>query len=291
MISTVKNSSYSKIIETDPMKGNFWMKHIIGGALFTVAMTGLDQNMMQKNLSMKSLKDARKNMIWFSFVMVIVNVLFLSLGVLLYHYAQVKGIALPVNEKGIATDNVFPLMALGHFGAFTALAFIVGLTAATFSSADSVLATLTTSFCIDFLNFGESSKYSQKRQNNIRHAIHIGFALVLLLVIVLIKIFFSSQASIDIILMMATLTYGPLIGLFAAGLFTKMNFRDKWIPIICAISPIICYLLIKKDEISFMAPFASLLHGYKFGNEIIFVNGLLTFIFLLLLKTKKPTTI
>jgi Na+/proline symporter len=279
IITSVRQSELSKVIETDVMKGNFWLKHIIGGALFTVAMTGLDQNMMQKNLSMRSLGDAQKNMIWFSFVMVLVNILFLSLGVLLYHYAQVKGIVLPSGEKGIITDNVFPTMALEHFGAFTALAFIIGLTAATFSSADSVLATLTTSFCIDFLEFDKPGKYTEKQQEKMRHGIHIGFALVLLLVIIMIKYLFSSRSTIDLILMMASLTYGPLIGLFAAGLFTKLNFRDKWIPIICMISPIICFFLLRKGDIW--------CNGYKFGNEIIFVNGLLTFLFLLLLKTRK----
>ncbi len=281
IVTSIRDSNHGKILETDVFKGNFWLKHIIGGALFTVAMTGLDQNMMQKNLSMKSLGEAKKNMIWFSFVMVLVNIMFLSLGVLLYHYAEVKGLALPANANGIITDNVFPTLALNNFGAFTALAFIIGLTAATFSSADSVLATLTTSFCIDFLEFNEPGKYTETQQKNIRHVTHIGFAVVLLLVIILIKYFISSRSTIDLILMMASLTYGPLIGLFAAGLFTKINFRDKWIPIICLVSPIICFFLIRNGDLWF--------NGYKFGNEIILVNGLLTFIFLLLLKTKKPT--
>ena len=269
----VRNSELNKVFETDVMKGNFWAKHILGGALFTVAMTGLDQNMMQKNLSMHSLKDARKNMFWFSIVMVLVNILFLSLGILLYHYAQTKGIALPQN-----TDSVFPALALGHFGTFAALAFLIGLTAATFSSADSVLATLTTSFCIDFLGFGMNAKYAESQQTRIRHGVHIGFALLLLLVIIFIRYAFSSKASIDLILTMASLTYGPLIGLFAAGLFTKYNFRDRWIPIICMISPLICFMLQRYGK--------TYLGGYQFGNEIIFVNGFLTYLFLLLLKNK-----
>ena len=206
-------------------------------------MTGLDQNMMQKNLSLKSLGEARKNMFWFSIVMVIVNVLFLSLGVLLYHFANVKGIHIPE-----VSDNVFPTLALGYFGTFTALAFIIGLTAATFSSADSVLATLTTSFCIDFLGFGMNAKYGEKQETRIRHWVHIGFAFVLLLVIVFIKYAFSSKASIDVILSMASLTYGPLIGLFAAGLFTKYTYNDKLIPLVCLISPVISYLLQQNRE-------------------------------------------
>lgn len=283
LTKTVTDSPFSKVIETDVFKDNFWAKHIIGGALFTVAMTGLDQNMMQKNLSMRSLKDAQKNMIWFSFVLVLVNVLFLSLGVLLYHYAGQNGLALPTDQKGIITDQVFPSLALNNFGTFTALAFIVGLTAATFSSADSVLATLTTSFCIDFLEFEKAGKYPEDRQKKIRHIVHISFALLLLIVILLIKYTIESKATINLILSMASLTYGPLIGLFAAGLFTKLRYDDKWIPIVCLISPVICYILQKQDKIW--------LNGYDFGNEIIFVNGLLTFVFLLLLKSRKPNNI
>lgn len=277
LFETVRHSSLNKVIETDYLKGNFWAKHILGGALFTVAMTGLDQNMMQKNLSLKSLGEARKNMFWFSIVMVIVNILFLSLGVLLYHFANVKGIHIPE-----VSDNVFPTLALGYFGTFTALAFIIGLTAATFSSADSVLATLTTSFCIDFLGFGMNAKYGEKQETKIRHWVHIGFAFVLLLVIVFIKYAFSSKASIDVILSMASLTYGPLIGLFAAGLFTKYTYNDKLIPLVCLISPVISYLLQQNGKAWF--------GGYQFGNEIIFVNGFLTFIFLLLLKRKNLST-
>jgi Na+/proline symporter len=269
----IKDSKLSKIVETDFLKSNFWAKHVLGGALFTVAMTGLDQNMMQKNLSMRSLKDARKNMFWFSIVMVLVNILFLSLGVLIYHYATVKGIVLPAG-----TDNAFPTLALGYFGTFTALAFIIGLTAATFSSADSVLATLTTSFCIDFLGFNDSSKYSEKKQTQIRHLVHIGFAVLLLIVIVVLRYAFKSTASIDVILGMASLTYGPLIGLFAIGLFTKVAYNDKWIPIVCVVSPIICYILLNYGQNWF--------GGYRFGNEIIFVNGGLTFVFLLFLRSK-----
>lgn len=273
----IESSSLNKIWETDVMKGNFWAKHVLGGALFTVAMTGLDQNMMQKNLSMRSLGEARKNMFWFSLVMVLVNILFLSLGILLYHFAGVKGIVLPET-----TDSVFPTLALGYFGTFTALAFIIGLTAATFSSADSVLATLTTSFCIDFLGFGMNARYSEKEQTRIRHLVHIGFAVLLLLVIIAIRYGLSSKASIDLILAMASLTYGPLIGLFAAGLFTDIKFNDRFIPLICLISPIICFLLQRYGK--------DLLGGYQFGNEIIFINGFLTFIFLLLLKNKNVST-
>lgn len=278
-IGIVRESSLSKMFEFDAMKSNFWAKHIVGGALFTVAMTGLDQNMMQKNLSMKSLGEARKNMVSFSFVLLIVNILFLSLGVLLYEYMTEMQISIPVDEAGkIFTDNVFPTLAMNHFGTFATIAFIIGLTAATFSSADSVLATLTTSYCIDFLGFDASDAEANKIHKNTRHKVHIAFSVILLLVIVFLKYTFSSKSTIDLILFMATLTYGPLLGLFAAGILTKWKIKDKWIPHICLISPLLSYLLYKYGS--------SFLGGYKFGNELILVNGLLTFLFLLLLKIK-----
>ncbi len=282
IVAVVKDGPMSKVIETDPMKANFWAKHIIGGALFTVAMTGLDQNMMQKNLSMKSLKDAQKNMIWFSFVMMLVNIFFLSLGILLYHYAATKGIALPMENGAVITDKVFPNLALNYFGTFTALAFIIGLTAATFSSADSVLATLTTSFCIDFLNFGNRNDINEKKQNQIRHWVHISFAVILLLVIIYLKYALNSSTTIDLILWLATLTYGPLIGLFTAGLFTKINYKDNWIPYICLVSPILSYLLSTNSKAMF--------GGYVFGNELILVNGLITLLLLLLIKNRSNTS-
>lgn len=275
IIQTVSTGPMSKLIETDPMKGNFWAKHIIGGALFTVAMTGLDQNMMQKNLSMRSLKDAQKNMVWFSFVMLLVNVFFISLGVLLYQYATTQGITLPMAEGKIVTDKVFPTLALNYFGTFTALAFIIGLTAATFSSADSVLATLTTSFCIDFLGFDEKNDAKQKA---VRHYVHIGFAVALLLVILFLKYQLKSTTTIDLILWLATLTYGPLIGLFTAGLFTKFKYDDKLIPWICMISPIVCYWLSTNSKEYF--------GDYVFGNELLLINGLITFGLLMLIKNR-----
>jgi Na+/proline symporter len=276
----VSTGPYSKVIESNPYKASFWAKNIIGGALFTVAMTGLDQNMMQKNLSMKSLRDAQKNMIWFSFVMVLVNIFFLTLGILLYHYATVNSIGLPLNEEGkIITDKVFPTLAMNHFGTFTSLAFIIGLTAATFSSADSVLATLTTSFCIDFLGFESDSQLTHEKKVKARHIVHIGFAVALLIVILFLKFILKGDSAIDLILWLATLTYGPLIGLFAMGLFTKWQFNDRLIPLICMISPVLSYFISKNSK--------QYLGGYEFGNELILLNGALTFIFLLLLKTKK----
>lgn len=284
IVTAVKESPYSNVFETDILKKNHWVKHILGGALFTVAMTGLDQNMMQKNLSMKSLKDAQKNMTWFSFVLLLVNILFLSLGILLYTYINAKGLTMPIGENGkVITDNVFPILAMNHFGTITTLAFIIGLTAATFSSADSVLATLTTSFCIDFLDFEHSNKYSDKKKKQLRHVVHIGFAVVLMLVIVFLKYSFKDNTTISLILFLASLTYGPLLGLFAAGLFTKIKFNDKFIPLACMFSPFISYFLNKYST--------DLFNGYQLGNELILINGLLTLLFLLLLKSRNNASI
>jgi Na+/proline symporter len=228
-----------------------------------IAMTGLDQNMMQKNLSCRTLEDAQKNIRWFSIVVVMVNVFFLSLGVLLYTYSASKGIEIPKK-----TDDLFPLLALQHLGTVAGLFFIIGLTAATFSSADSVLTTLTTSFYIDFLHADSSTSISEQRKTQLRHGIMIAFAMLLLLVILLFKLL-NNQAIIDTVLKVAGYTYGPLLGLYSFGLFTKRIVRDHLVPVICIISPLICYVL---DQYS-----ADVFGGYKIGNEILILNGLLTF--------------
>jgi Na+/proline symporter len=243
-LSNIANSEYSKTFFWDWHKSNFFVKEFIGGVFIAVAMTGLDQNMMQKNLSCKSLAEAQKNIFWFSIVMVIVNIFFLSLGVLLYQYYAHSLIDLPMNaETGkIITDKVFPNLALNHLGMFAGLIFIIGLTAATFSSADSVLTTLTTSTYVDMLEYDRNTKLSEKQKTQRRTYIHIGFAVILWLVIIVFDIL-NQRAIIDTILMLAGYTYGPLLGLFAIGLFTKLNLNDKLVPVICVVAPAITYVL------------------------------------------------
>ncbi|HKS38510.1 MAG TPA: sodium:solute symporter [Verrucomicrobiae bacterium] len=248
---------------------NFW-KQFIGGAFVAVCMTGLDQNMMQKNLSCRSLADARKNILWFSGVVVIVNILFLSLGALLYQYAELKGIAIPRN-----TDQLFPLLALQHLGKLAAVVFVIGLTAATFSSADSVLTTLTTSFCIDILGMDRTAGWTEQRKTQLRHRTHLVFAVVLLGAILVFQAA-GSPAVIQLVLKLANYTYGPLLGLFAFGLFCHTPVRDRCVPFICLLSPAVCYVL---DERS-----AVWLGGYRFGNELLVVNGLLTCLGLFLVR-------
>jgi len=274
MVARVAESDYSRIFFWDWKEKNFFWKQFIGGAFIAVAMTGLDQNMMQKNLSCPSLRDAQKNIYSFSFVMVFVNLLFLSLGAMLYIFATSRNIPLPSEEGKVVTDAVFPFLALNHLGMLAGLAFIVGLTAATFSSADSVLTTLTTAFCIDFLRFEQRTDLTEKRKTMTRMGVHICFSLLLMIVIILFRLL-NSRAVIDTILVIANYTYGPLLGLFAFGLFSRRSIRDAWVPVVCLLSPVICYVL---DLYSVW-----LMSGYKFGYELLAVNGLITFFGLWLL--------
>jgi Na+/proline symporter len=279
-VSNIVSSEYSKTFFWDWHKSNFFVKEFIGGIFIAVAMTGLDQNMMQKNLSCKSLGDAQKNIFWFSIVMVIVNIFFLALGVLLYQYYAYAAIDLPMNlETGkVITDKVFPNLALNHLGIFAGLIFIIGLTAATFSSADSVLTTLTTSTYIDMLEYDRNTILTEKQKTKRRTFIHIGFAVILWLVIIVFDIL-NQRAIIDTILMLAGYTYGPLLGLFAIGLFTKINLNDKLVPVICVIAPIVTYL--------FANFVIKTMTTYEIGNELIIINAGITILGLMLVKNKE----
>ncbi len=269
MAGKIADSDLSTTFFWDWREKNFFFKQFFGGMFIAIAMTGLDQNMMQKNLSCRSLPDAQKNIRWFSLVLVIVNVFFLSLGVLLYLFVSEKGIQVPLNADGkVITDKLFPVLALEHLGIFAGLAFIVGLTAATFSSADSVLTTLTTSFYYDFLGLHKRTDKSEKEKAGLRTAIHIMFAVILLMVILLFRIL-NNQAIIDTVLWLAGYTYGPLLGLFAFGILTRHGINDKWVPVVALVSPGLTFLLEKFSPV--------LLNGYKFGNEILLLNGLITF--------------
>ncbi len=276
MVSKVIESDHSRVFFWDFKEKNYFWKQFIGGAFIAIAMTGLDQNMMQKNLSCPNLKDAQKNIMSFSFVMVLVNLLFISLGALLFVYAAELNIQLDLNTKNkIITDRVFPTLALGHLGTIAGLAFIVGLTAATFSSADSVLTTLATSFCIDFLGFEKEGKYNEKDKMTTRKMVHVLFAVFLFIIIGLFKLM-NKQAIIDTILMVAGYTYGPLLGLFAFGIFTKIKTIDWMVPVVCIISPILCYIIDFNSQAWF--------GGYKFGFELLLLNGCITFLFLFVLS-------
>lgn len=268
----IRSNSMSQIFFWDFAEKSYFWKQFLGGAFIALCMTGLDQNMMQKNLSCKTIEESQKNLFWFSIIMVITNVFFVSLGLLLYFYAEQQGISLPIKADGsILTDNTFPFLALNHLGIMASIAFIVGLTAATFSSADSVLTTLTTSFYIDVLR-----KKPEDHSIKLRNFIHLGFALILLIAIMIIKAI-NSDAVIDIVLRIANYTYGPLLGLFVFGILTKRRAEDVFIPLICFTAPFIAYL---------METHPPIIQGraIQYGNTILIINGFITFLGLLALS-------
>ena len=279
----IKDSHYSKIFFTDNFVTNkfHFTKQFLGGIFVTIGMFGLDQDLMQKNLSCKNLKDAQKNMLSFTVIFVIINLFFLSVGALLYIYANKEGIALPLDATTHLprTDYLFPEIALNHFRGVPAVVFMLGLTAATFATTDSGLTALTTSFCIDFLNFDKNKTNTEPQMVRKRTYVHIGFSLLILLVILLFNAV-NDASVVSAIFKVATYTYGPLIGLFAFSLYAKKrNVLDKATPIICILAPLACFFIDKYSTFLF--------DGYVFAEELIIVNGLLTFIGLLLVSKKK----
>jgi len=275
MIGVVKEHEYSKIFNWDWQAGTNFFKQFFSGAFIAIVMTGLDQNMMQKNLTCRNLKEGQKNVMWFSTSLIFVNLLFLSLGVMLFVFASEKGITFPLNTetgKFLATDKVFPTLALNEFSVFAGVIFLLGITAAAYSSADSSLTSLTTAFCVDFLDI---EKRPVEKQKSLRIGIHIAFSVVMVLAIISFK-YINDDSVINSVFKAAGYTYGPLLGLFAFGLFTKMNVKDRWVPYVCIASPIYSYFLNMYSE--------TLFGGYKFGFEILMVNGAFTFLGLLLLK-------
>ncbi len=278
LMSFSNEKGYSKVFETDWSHPKFFIKQILSGAFITITMTGLDQDMMQKNLSCRSLRDAQKNVITSSLLFIVVNVLFLSLGVSLLYYAAQTGAVLPMNESGVVmNDKIFPSIAFS-MSTFTAIVFVLGLVAAGYSSADGTLTALTTTFCFDFLHLDRRNDYSDKKKVRIRKCIHIIFAILYLLIIIAFRPF-HNESLIDKIFEIAGYTYGPLLGLFVFGLFVKnRKISDKIVPFVAVMSPIVSYLLNLYSE--------ELFWGYRFGFEILIINGLLTFLPLMILSKK-----
>lgn len=271
-------NGYTKLFETDWTNSKFFVKQILSGAFITIAMTGLDQDMMQKNMTCKTLKDAQKNVLTSSFIFVIVNLLFMCLGASLIYYAQETNFILPTNEDGVViNDKIFPSIAFS-INTITSVIFMLGLIAAGYSSADGTLTALTTTFCFDFLHFDNNNELSENQKTKYRKIIHIAFALLYVLIIIIFRPF-HNESLIDKIFEIAGYTYGPLLGLFSFGLFIKNRVpNDKFVPYIAISSPIISYLLNRYSK--------DLFFGYQFGFEILIVNGLLTFISLLLISKK-----
>nr|WP_294780756.1 sodium:solute symporter [uncultured Flavobacterium sp.] len=272
-VSTIQKSNYSKIFFFDDFftsKYHF-VKQILGGMFVTIAMVGLDQDLMQKNLSCKNIGEAQKNMFTFTGIFVLINIIFLSLGALLYIYASKNNVQIPLDlaTGKPRTDLLFPEIALNHLSIVPAFVFLLGIIAATFATTDSALTALTTSFCVDFLGMDKSENLDNHKNVKIRHWVHFTFSILLFLVIIVLNSF-NDASVVALIFRAASYTYGPLLGLYAFGLLQKSRLvNDKLIPFICIISPILTY---------FLSEHSAQLFGYTFDNELIIINGLFTYI-------------
>jgi SSS family transporter len=270
-LNTIEQHEYSQIFNWDFKSGSNFFKQFIAGILIAIAMMGLDQNMMQKTLTCRSKRDSQKNALVFSIILAITQFLFLGLGVMLYVYAEKNGIFLE-KENGmfINTDELFPTLSLNHFGVFASVTFILGITAAAFSSIDSALTALTTSFTHDFLDIEHQN---EKEKTTTKNKVLFGFSVIVFIIIML---FSNSKGDIiSTIFKVAGYTYGPLLGLFMLGIFSKINIRDKFVPFICVITPITTYFL----NYYFISRY-----NFDFGFMNIFVNAGLTILFLILVK-------
>jgi Na+/proline symporter len=272
--NAVQESKYSQIFYWDANDPKNFFKQFFAGAFIAIVMTGLDQDLMQKNLTCKNIGEAQKNMFWFTIVLVIVNFLFLSLGALLYVYAEAQGI--PATAK---TDDFYPMLALNHLGIVVGITFLLGITAATYASSDSALTALTTAFCIDFMNI---EKRPEEKRSSIKFWVHVGFSVVFYVVILIFNRL-NSKEVITAVFDLAGYTYGPLLGLFSYGALTKRSVNDRFVPFVCIAAPIITYII----NLNSVAWFG----GYQFGFERLIINGLITFAGLYLLKGTKPRTL
>jgi Na+/proline symporter len=259
LVNSVQDSDMSQIFFWDANDPKNFFKQFIAGAFIAIVMTGLDQDLMQKNLTCRNIGDAQKNMFWFTCTLVFVNFMFLSLGVLLYMFAKREGIAIPAR-----TDDLYPLLALNHLGLAVGITFLLGITAATYASADSALTALTTSFCIDFMNVENRPEAQRSR---IKHFVHIGFSVLFYVVIIVFRQF-NSKEVITAVFDIAGYTYGPLLGLYAFGIFSKRPVLDRAVPFICLTAPVLTYIVNENS--------AAWFGGYKFGFERLLLNGLFT---------------
>ena len=271
MVNTISESKYSKVFFWEDVKDTkYFLKQFVSGAFISIVMVGLDQDMMQKNLSCKNIGEAQKNMFSFTAIILLVNILFLCLGALLYIFAEAKGIALPT--KG---DMVFPALALNNFSMFAGITFILGITAITYASADSALTALTTSFCVDFLDFKNKPETQRVRLKNY---VHLGFSVLMAVVIIIFKLV-NDESVVQAVFKVAGFTYGPLLGLYAFGLFNSRPVQDKLVPVICLLAPILTFIISYNSVAWFW--------GYEFGFEVLLLNGFLTFLGLWAISRKR----
>lgn len=291
LVNSIGSSRYAEIFVWDWRPGNNFFKHFLSGMFICIVMTGLDQDMMQKNLSCRNIADAKKNMYWMSSLLILVNIIFLSLGALLYIYANQRGIITehfshaemvqncpislltPGSNEMVcsSTDALFPFLVFNYLPPAVGFVFILGLLAAAYASSDSALTALTTSFCVDFLGFREDNK-----RIGTRNMVHVGFSILFVLAILVFK-WLNDESVINALFKIAGYTYGPLLGMFSFGILTRYAIRDKAVPYLSVASPILCFFLDRYSE--------KLLWGYSFGFELLIINGL--FVFLGLYFTRK----
>jgi Na+/proline symporter len=271
----VFDSEYSQVFYMEWRHPHFYLKDFLAGAFIAVVMTGLDQDMMQKNLSCKNIRDAKKNVYSLGIALIPVNFLFLSMGAMLYLFSASQGI--PVPER---TDDLYPVIALNHLGIIASLFFVIGIVSAAYSSADGTLTALTTVLTVDILGIETKKFGSEKQAVRFRYMIHMLISLVVLMVIVLFEAI-NNASVISQLFTIAGYTYGPLLGLYSFGLFTKYKVKDRWVPVVAVVSPIICYFLSIYDQL--------LLNGYNFGFELLIINGIFTFSGLWILRRNKIT--
>ncbi len=269
-LQAMGEKGYTKIFFTDPASKFFFLKQILAGAFITVTMTGMDQEMMQKNISVRTLKDSQKNMLSFSVIILVVNLMFLFLGGLLYLYAGNTGIE-------ATGDKIFPAVALGHMPPVVSVIFILALISALFPSADGAITALTSSFCIDIIGMQRRDDWSDVKKKKMRHQVHLGFAAIFLFFVM---VFYqvNNPSMIGVILKVAGYTYGPLLGLFSFGILTSRQVKDRWVPVVAILAPLICFFIDK---------YQALLFGeFQIGLELLIINGFLTFIGLMLISHK-----
>lgn len=289
-LSNMGEKGYSQIFFSDPNSKMFFLKQILAGAFITITMTGMDQEMMQKNISVRTLKDSQKNVITLSVIMLFVILLFLVLGGLLYMYSESLGAhytTVVENGKEVTkwmlegndatADRLFPVVALKYMPPIVSVIFIIALISALFPSADGAITALTSSFCIDILGIQRRAEWTDEKKKRIRQRVHLGFAAIFLLFVMIFK-WVNDPSMIGVILKVAAYTYGPLLGLFSFGILTRRAVLDKWVPVVCVLAPIICFELEKYQKM--------LLGSFEIGLELLIINGLLTFLGLLLISRK-----
>jgi Na+/proline symporter len=272
-LQKMDENGFTRIFSFDGDSRNFWLKQVVAGILITVAMTGMDQEMMQKNISVRTLTGSQKNVLTLAFSMMAVVLLFLVLGGLLYLYAPLAGIT-------ATGDRIFPAVVFSHMPQALQIVFVIALISALFPSADGALTALTSSFCIDIVELHRKATWSTEKRTRFRRKVHLGFALIVFVLLALLK-WLDSRSIVVLILELAAITYGPLLGLFSFGIFTSRQVRDELVPYVLLAAPVLCFLLQRYQ--------GSLFGDYQMGLEILALNGALSFLALWSISSPQHT--